>query len=170
MKRSSTILCLLAAVASIFLSSCILPGGYTRYGRDSKGGNVPIERVEPSRIVSPFGSLINVEIVAGADVGVTPFSYRSGYCPPPACGGRQIPMPRPCPPGYGGRYQGGYNRPSCPSPGYNRPPMPRPCPPGYNNGYRRPYYGAAGNGIITGSQAGGMYEFSDQYLGGRRIR
>ncbi|MEY4440872.1 MAG: hypothetical protein RLY49_498, partial [Candidatus Parcubacteria bacterium] len=121
-----------------------------------------------SQFVNPFQGLINAQIYVGPPAPPMVVGYGGGYCPPPTCGGGQIPMPHPCPPGYNGRYQGGYNRPSCPPPGYNRPPMPRPCPPGYGGGYGggyrpRPYYGAAGNGIVTGSQAGGMYEFSDQF-------
>lgn len=168
MNSSSKLLALLAAVASFLCVSCA-SNFYNR--SSSKGGMV---ESGGGQSFNPFAGLIQAQLYVGPPAPPMVVGYGGGgYCPP-----------RPCPPNYGGGYYRQPQRP-CP-PGYGRPmprPCPppnygggygrRPCPPGYGGGYggyRRPYYGAAGNGIIAGSQAGGMYEFSDQYPGGRRIR
>lgn len=148
MNTTNKILSLLAAVASFVLTSC----GSSFYNRSSsKGGMV---ESGGSQFFNPFANMVNVQIGGALVAG------GGGYCPPSA-------------PYYGG---GGYRRPApCPPPGYGM--RPQPYPPGYGMrppGYgmmppRRPYYGSAGNGILMGG-AGGMYEFSDQFPGGRRVR
>lgn len=151
------------ALVSFFATSC----GHSFYNRSSsKGGMV---EQGGSQFVNPFAGMVNLQIGGAL---VTGFQGGGGYYAPSYRGGGY------CPPSGYYPQQSGYR----PQPGYGRPPQQCPSgyrPTGYSPGYggqyqqygrsRGPYYGSAGNGIVTGSADGTMVEYSDQFLGGRII-